>query len=174
MRRRPTYWENPDGSVSAHLTKGYVVTVDAADVHWLTNFLWCADDKSRAGKSKVYAINKAGYLHRKMMAAPVGLTIDHIDGDGLNNRRANLRLCSRTENNRNSRKARGRNGQPTSSRFKGVTRFRDRWEASIKSRVSGHFVKTYLGLFDHEEDAALAYNVAAKERFGNFAKVNLL
>lgn len=89
--------------------------------------------------------------------------VDHKDGDGLNNRRHNLRGCTRRDNSANSRKR-----QHTSSRFKGVSYNSGKWLATI-----GYDRKThYLGRYDTEEDAAMAYDRAALRHFGTFAKVN--
>jgi hypothetical protein len=90
--------------------------------------------------------------------------VDHANGDGLDNRRANLRPASQLLNARNLRKRQG-----TSSRFKGVCRLPDgRWQANI--RINGH--SRHLGWFVDEEAAAGAYDNAARELFGEFAAVN--
>jgi len=92
--------------------------------------------------------------------------IDHINGDGLDNRRDNLRICTRTENVRCQRKR----TKPTSSRFKGVTWHKNHryWQAAI--RKNGE--RTYLGWFKGEEEAARAYDKAAKRLHGDFASLN--
>jgi hypothetical protein len=92
---------------------------------------------------------------------------DHIDGNGLNNTRANLRLCSHSENIRNQRL---RVSDVKRSRFKGVTFYPDtgRWKAVIHHNK----VRYSLGIFEIEEEAARAYDAAARERFGEFARTN--
>lgn len=91
--------------------------------------------------------------------------IDHRDSDGLNNCRRNLRLCSHTQNNANQRK------RPwLSSKYKGVCfdkRCRS-WHSRITFR--GHLM--HIGWFKVEEEAAIAYNIAAKKLFGKFARLN--
>jgi hypothetical protein len=90
--------------------------------------------------------------------------VDHKDHDGLNNQRYNLRKATDCQNNANRRKF------PSSSTFKGVTWHKQasRWQAQIK--VNGQSI--YLGLFACEQTAAAAYDIAAREHFGEFACVN--
>lgn len=105
-------------------------------------------------------------LHRVIMNAPAGMEVDHIDGDGLNCRRYNLRICTRSQNRMNQRVR----ITPKLSIYKGVTfdKSRDKWCARIK-----YFgVTRNLGRFEHETDAAIAYNVAASKTFGEFARLN--
>lgn len=115
----------------------------------------------RSGENK-----KPEYLHRIITSCPPGLVVDHINGDGLDNRRANLRVCSYAENLRNAFKTK----RATSSQFKGVcwNKSSKRWQANIyiESRLR------HLGNFNDEREAALAYNLAATKHFGEFARVN--
>lgn len=94
--------------------------------------------------------------------------VDHRDGDGLNNRRSNLRRSTRSQNNRNKV-----NKKPgPSSRYLGVSwaKRSSMWSVQIRSGTSGQVV--YVGLFKEECDAALAYNFAAEAAFGEFASYN--
>ncbi len=104
---------------------------------------------------------KTLYLHRVILGAQHGVQVDHIDGDGLNNQIANLRLCTHAENHRNARKA--LNG---TSKFKGVSWYKRtaKWQARVMFK--------FLGYFDSELAAALAYDRAAIELFGPFARTN--
>lgn len=93
--------------------------------------------------------------------------VDHINGDALDNRRQNLRLCVSAQNQRNRQKT----PLPTSSRYKGVSRTkreRGKWAAHIEKGGK----KTHLGVFGDETDAARAYDAAAREFFGEFARCN--
>ena len=98
------------------------------------------------------------------MNAPRGTIVDHINGNGLDNRLENLRLCSNSENSRNMRRGRG------ASNFKGVSWFeRDNcWRSYIV--MLGR--QLHLGYFDSEAEAARAYDIAAAKLFGEFAKLN--
>ena len=96
--------------------------------------------------------------------------VDHVDGDGLNNRRANLREAFGAPNQQNKFKYVGQ------SRFKGVCPYRDgrRWRANIRTpdTTEGRGRQTHLGLFESEEAAARAYDEAARRHFGRFARLN--
>lgn len=109
-------------------------------------------------------------LHRFLLGFVPGdgIQVDHINGDRLDNRRVNLRVCSNAENMRN----RGKNVNNTSG-FKGVVLMTDKslkkpWQAQIMT--DGKY--RYLGVFATKEAAALAYNTAARELHGEFAKLN--
>lgn len=104
-------------------------------------------------------------MHRVVALPDPEHLVDHRNGNGLDNRRCNLRTASNSQNQRNKR-----GGSGGSSRFKGVT-WRERgqkWEAQI--HTGGRWL--YLGQFQDERDAALAYNAAALAEFGEFARMN--
>lgn len=105
------------------------------------------------------------YMHRLIMLAPKGLQVDHIDGNGLNNTRANLRLCERSLNNVNRRL-----GYTPKSGFRGV--YQDTGGPLFYARIwSGGSAKR-LGYFRNAEEAARAYDAAAVQEFGEFAVLN--
>ncbi len=102
-------------------------------------------------------------LHRYLLQPDDGQVVDHINGDGLDNRRCNLRVCSQMQNLRNSRIR-----TDNTSGFKGVSPQCNRWQASIS--VSGRPI--FLGSYATPEDAAAAYDHAARTHFGIFAALN--
>ena len=97
-----------------------------------------------------------------------GQMVDHINRDKLDNRRENLRLCNMTESNRNRGPIHFKHSSSITSKYKGVHWSKNKWRATIE--VNGK--KIYLGFFDNEQDAAIAYNEAAKKYFGDYAYLN--
>lgn len=107
-------------------------------------------------------------LHAFLLNPDKGFCVDHINGNGLDNQRANLRICSIKQNSQNRRKQAN-----TTSIFKGVHRTKyGTWCAAISA--NGAYGKQNLGCFKTEIEAALAYNNAAKLLHGEFAKLNII
>ncbi len=104
-------------------------------------------------------------MHRLVADTPLNLVCDHINHDGLDNRRGNLRLCTRLQNSRNRLPRRG-----GSSKYKGVTWNKRRKKFMAEIRVNQKY--QYLSYFENEIDAAKAYDKKAKEFFGEFAFLN--
>jgi hypothetical protein len=102
-------------------------------------------------------------LHRFILQAKPGQCVDHVNGNGLDNRKSNLRLCTNAENRRNS--AKHRDG---AAKYKGIIKLREKWQAGVS--VGG--LKHRLGPYPTEEDAASAYNIGALELHGEFARLN--
>ncbi len=147
--------------------------VDDDDYDFLSQWKWCPVQQKISPYARRAVVNPKGVtpkltvysMHRVIMCAPKGMFVDHINGNTLDNRRANLRTCTQQENTRNQRKQAGK-----SSVYKGVhleTRL-GRYRAQI--RVNGK--RKFLGYFISEIDAALAYDRAAIEFFGEFANPN--
>jgi AP2 domain len=153
--------------VEIPLLRGGVATIDKADLDLIAGRQWRS--WSPDGRT-FYAVTGGGreriYMHRLIL----GLTTakqraDHIDRDGLNNRRANLRLSDASRNGAN------RPGWGRTSRFKGVSasgRPNKPWMAAIKVNRC----RINLGRFVDEEEAARAYDAAARKYFGEFAHLN--
>lgn len=151
------------------LTHGLVALVDDEDFEWLSQWRWAA----RKGRNTFYAMRQVGkypfdknvHMHREIMQTPNGMVTDHIDKNGCNNQRSNLRVCTDTQNKAN----RGKQCNNTSG-FKGVTwnKYEGRWVSKIE--VSGKTLS--LGYFSDPEIAARAYDEAAKKYHGEFANLN--
>ena len=151
------------------LTQGQVALVDDEDFDMLNQFKWCAQKDG----NNFYAIRgiRVGrrtqtiHMHRLIMGSPIGLEIDHKDGNGLNNQRNNLRVCTRSQNQMNKRKKEG-----ASSIYKGVSfhKREDKWRAVIM--INGRAIN--LGDFASEIEAAKAYDAKAIALFCEFANLN--
>ena len=153
------------------LTKGQSALIDDADFEWISQWKWCAS-KAHSGYYAMRAERSFGgkykfvYMHRMINGTPAGVATDHIDGDGLNNTRANLRDATNQQNAAN-----GRRHKDGSSRFKGVSRNPKPGPLNPKPWIAHIGVDgavRHLGTFLNEEDAAAAYASAAKEAFGDF------
>jgi hypothetical protein len=153
-----------------YLGEGEWTIVDPADYYQFGNFKWYIGGHG----TKFYAVRsvkigpeqiKTVRLHREIISASEGLLVDHINGNSLDNRRANLRLATHAQNMHNRRKRKN-----TTSRFIGVyfDKERGKWVAQIKYQGE----RILLGRFDSEIDGARAYDEAAKKCRGEYARLN--
>lgn len=153
------------------LTQGKVALVDDIDYPTLSTLKWYAM-KTPAGFYAIRSIKKpsrkAILLHRVVLCPPTGMSVDHINGDTLDNRRSNLRIATHGQNMMNRK-----TNCLSVSGLKGVRRSRrsqrrERWEAGIYVDNK----RVHLGTFDTSEEAARAFDKAAFERYGSFARLN--
>ena len=143
------------------------VTVDKKDFDWLNQWKWRWDGQ-RATRT---IVDKDGTqhsvkMHRLIMGSPKGMVVDHINGDTLDNRRSNLRVCTSQQNSFNAR------AQTGTSKYKGVSKNSrcpgKPWYAYIRH----NYKSINLGNHQNEKTAAMAYNRKAKELFGDYARLN--
>ncbi len=132
--------------------------VDDEDFDKVSQFRW------RLEKGR-YAIGgvRSFRMHRMILSCDVGEEIDHINGNGLDNRKQNLRVVKHRQNSAN-RKASSSNLLG----YKGVTKAGNGWTA----RIRVNYKQIYIGYYNSTVAAAKAYDKAAKEHFGEYAKLN--
>ena len=143
------------------LTQGKVTIVDDEDFAMLGGMKWCFHPgKNGGGYAKRFG---NVFIHQLILWVPFGYEVDHKNGNGLDNRRCNLRACTQKENAQNRRRRFG-----AASVFKGVKPSGTKWVA--------HFGRpsVYLGIFTTEQEAALAYDEAVLAAYGEFASTNIV
>jgi hypothetical protein len=146
------------------LTQGREAIVDDEDYEYLNQWKWFY---ARCGYATghVNCHSKTVYMHRVIMETPTGMETDHVNGDKLDNRKNNLRMCTSQQNKANKTKENN-----NTSGYKGVT-----WDKSRKTwnaKIMINYKCINLGRFVNIVDAARAYDEAATKLFGNFAKTN--
>ena len=149
------------------LPSGHIAIIDPDDLCLINGCRIFAEHRGPVTYARaVFKKGKRIYLHRLILGLKKGETCDHIDGDGLNNSRKNLRKCSQHQNSFNSSKKR------KNKKYKGVY-YDDRkktrkWYAQLFVNRKQYFG----GYFETEEEAALAYNKMANDHHGTFARLN--
>lgn len=154
------------------LTKGHVALVDADLFDWLNQWSWQAHVKETG---KVYArrvlcfnaVKTKFAMHRVIACAPPDAEVDHINGNSLDNRRANLRLATRWQNGLNTRRP-----KPPTSGFRGVRMPAGKRRPLYSAVICVRGRTLYLGGRPTAEEAARLYDAAAREHFGEFAVLN--
>lgn len=151
------------------LTQGLFAKVSREDYDKVVGYNWSAagdrNGKYYAMRTEIRSgVRRTVRMHRLVAGAQHGQIVDHINGDTLDNTRANLRLCNALENSRN-RKVRSDN----QTGIKGVFVLRNR---RFQARITVHGTEISLGVFTTTREAAMAYNSAALKTFGEFAKLN--
>jgi hypothetical protein len=174
-RRQPTEWPKPpvppDDKTFYYipLTQGQYAMVDAEDYERVSRCKWCLSRTGHQLYAQRRCRGKTIRMHQFILNPPKGMVVDHIDGNGLNNRRCNLRICTREQNAWNHKR---RKPQDASSQYIGVYRYKnrpDKWY--VKVQCGGDV--TNLGPFDSEIEAARARDRKAIELFGEYAGLNL-
>lgn len=167
MSKQPRPLRIESGAAYVPLSNGMEAIIDLDDVPWVSKWCWTVALRKRS----IYAYRldasthpkKIIYLHRAILSAPADRQVDHINGDGLDNRRCNLRIATVSENRRNQRLR-----VTSQSGLKGVSwsSERGKWRAQI-----GHNGKRIaLGYFSAKEDAHDAYCEAASKLHGAFGR----
>ena len=148
------------------LTQGKVTVVDDEDYERVAQYKWTLLRRGIIESAYRQSNFQSHHLHRMIMRLEYGdeRMIDHINGNGLDNRKSNLRICNKQQNGRN----RGKN-KNNKSGYKGVfwNTQAGKWQTQI-----GIPKQLYLGRFIDKKDAALAYNKAALKHHGEFARLN--
>lgn len=162
MRAKRPAFLSADGSWHIPLTGGFEAIVDSDDVDLAGN-LWCAAPDGRTTYAQRKEGGKIERMHRvvlsRMMVLGGSVQVDHINGNGLDNRRSNLRPATAAENRRNRR-------TPVNNTTGdvGVRPFRNRWKAAIANR--------HIGYFDTREQALAARRAAERRVYGEFARAS--
>lgn len=163
------------------LTKGKIALVDDEDYEYLNKFKWQAYKKYNncyAGRALSRRLNngkqKTIFMHREILSLEVGnIQADHIDHNGLNNQRSNLRVATPSQNTFNRRSHSG-----ASSKYKGVQHHKAKYKDTVyyywKAVIGINGKVFHIGVFKSENDAALAYNQKAVELHGEFANLNII
>lgn len=149
------------------LPHGQFVLVDAQNFEWLNKRKW----HTSGNPNYLYALRNGRVgerpskisMHREIMCPLDGFYIDHRNGDGLDNRKCNLRIVTHAENMMNRKPSKSLTGK-----YKGIYPHQGKWRAEIKRNGK----KYYLGVHETEEQAAKAYNRGALIHHGEFAYLN--
>ena len=149
------------------LTQGRVAVVDSEDYEELNKYNWQARVQTYTGlfRAKRRENKKEIDMAREIMNCPPGLEVDHINGDLLDNRKCNLRICTHGENMRNRRLQRN-----NTSGYRGVHYFKRDGRYVAYIYLNGR--KIHIGSYKTDIDAAMAYNAHARDLHGEFARLN--
>ena len=148
------------------LTRGESALVDDSDYDWLRQWRWLLVGPGYAGRfDRLDGTSRLIYMHRLLINAQPGQHVDHINGDRLDNRRANLRLVTNTQNQQNKRTP-----SHNTSGHKGVCWHKGSGKWHVRITVNGK--RLHLGYTRDRETAARLYDAAARRFFGEYAHLN--
>lgn len=145
------------------LNNGYTALVSDKDYDGLMLYTWTIHKRPAQTYAVTRVCGELTYMHRFVLCPSDNEWVDHINGNGLDNTRENIRVCSPSQNSYNRTKQKN-----NTSGYKGVSRCRDRWRAQIQNNGR----QVFLGVFSTPKDAASAYNKAASAIAGTFAQSN--
>jgi len=146
------------------LTKGYVALVDDEDYRSVIKYSWYIQNHTCIyAARRINSTLGSEYLHNFLMSPPKGFTVDHIDRNGLNCQRYNMRLATRSQQNANRERP-----YNSTTLYRGVYKSKNRWIA----KLGYNGTRYYAGSFESIEDAARAYDKLAKQHHGEFAVLN--
>ena len=150
------------------LTQNKMAIVDDDDYYKVSKHIWCA---KKSGGDIFYAIRREPmtgkhiYMHKQIILADSSVFVDHINGNALDNRKSNLRICTHRQNLCNQKLS-----SANTSGYRGVSwnKLCGKWHAYIKVKQK----RIHLGVYKDKAEAARVYNDAAREYFGEFARLN--
>jgi len=163
------------------LTQGKVAIVDDDDYEWLSQWKWYAYKGALSWYAARNVQRERGTqrqiritMHRQILGLKQddGKETDHINNKGVDNRRANIRICTHQQNSSNKKKRSWHKGTLPTSQYKGVcwSKSNQKWHSQLV--INGKHA--HLGFYNDEIEAAKAYNDEAIRRFDNFAQINVI
>ena len=157
-------------TIKIPLTRGKVALVNVRDFSLICGHLWSAWKDNFGHWYAITNVKLNGRwrfaaMHRMILRPPVDQEVDHVNGNGLDNRHCNLRLCNKAQQRRNARLQRN-----STTGFKGVCYKKANRNYTASIRING--VSKHIGSFPIPEAAANAYDAAALKHFGEFARLN--
>ena len=148
------------------LSQGKFALVDDDDYDELNIYNWCIANGYAVRHVTISGKRTTQYMHRLVTNCPADMDVDHVNHDKLDNQKANLRVCSRSENSQNQKMR----TKAKTSIYKGVSFYKR--DGNWRAEIMLNYKCKYLGYFTNEIDAAIAYNNAAIAMFGEFALLN--
>jgi hypothetical protein len=158
------------GTAVLHLSRGKTALIDTHDWDRVGSFVWSAAKIGKTYYAQRSLCHRRGQqrqirLHRQLTDAPRGMDVDHDDGNGLNNRRSNLIISTRSQNLRNWHRP---HPSTSATGFRGVYPHGDKFVA----RIGAGGKSRYLGVFASKKEAARAFDMAASAQYGPRAALN--